>query len=208
HRAEHAAGKIPADPLRLRPGHGRAADRRRSRSCGEFAHRPQQGGIDRGRGLAGELRGRAAVLLRRGHSAAAARWPARETLTMVARIGLIIPSSNRMVEQEMVGAFPEGVQAHVTRLRMTGANHLAFADLLPRIEDAGRALVDARCDAIAFHCTANSMEGGSAGEEQILAALSRAGAARATTTITAIQRAFDALAARRIALLTPYSAAA
>jgi maleate isomerase len=156
---------------------------------------------------------------------------------MVARVGLIIPSSNRMVEQEMVRAFPAGVQAHVTRLRMTGANHLAFADLLPRIEDAARALVDARCDAVAFHCTANSMEGGRAGEEQILTALARAalaseasgqrgnsmvrapdtrpeagssaraGTERATTTITAIQRAFDALAARRIVLLTPYSAA-
>jgi maleate isomerase len=125
---------------------------------------------------------------------------------MTARVGLIIPSSNRMAEQEMVPAFPEGVQAHVTRLRMTGANHLGFDELLPRIEEATRALVDARCDVVAFHCTANSMEGGKAGEQQILAALARAGAARATTTITAIQRALDALAARRIVLVTPYSA--
>ena len=28
---------------------------------------------------------------------------------MTARVGLIIPSSNRMVEQEMVPAFPAGV---------------------------------------------------------------------------------------------------
>ena len=28
---------------------------------------------------------------------------------MSARVGLIIPSSNRMVEQEMVHAFPDGV---------------------------------------------------------------------------------------------------
>ena len=40
---------------------------------------------------------------------------------MTMRVGLIIPSSNRMVEQEMVPAYPEGVCAHVTRLRMTGA---------------------------------------------------------------------------------------
>ena len=89
---------------------------------------------------------------------------------------------------------------------MTGANHLAFDQLLPRIEDATRALIDARCDVVVFHCTANSMEGGKTGEEQILAALARAGAPRATTTITAIQRAFDALGARRIVLVTPYSA--
>jgi maleate isomerase len=126
---------------------------------------------------------------------------------MTARVGLIIPSSNRMVEQEMTPAFPAGVTAHVTRLRMTGAHRLAFEELLPRIEEAAHALVDARCDVVAFHCTANSMQGGTAGEGEILAALERAGARRTTTTITAITRALDALAARRIVLVTPYSAA-
>ena len=122
------------------------------------------------------------------------------------RVGLIIPSSNRMVEQEMTPAFPAGVHAHVTRLRMTGANRLALDRLLPRIEEAGRALADARCDVVAFHCTANSMDGGKAGEAEILATLARADAPRATTTITAIQRALEALGARRIVLITPYSA--
>ncbi|MET0630273.1 MAG: hypothetical protein ABWY92_05365 [Xanthobacteraceae bacterium] len=125
---------------------------------------------------------------------------------MTARVGLIIPSSNRMAEQEMVPAFPPGAQAHVTRLRMTGAHHLTTERLLPRIEEAAGALIDARCDVVAFHCTANSMEGGQDGERQILAALTRAGATRATTTITAIQRAFDALGARRVVLVTPYTA--
>ena len=125
---------------------------------------------------------------------------------MVTRVGLIIPSSNRMAEQEMTPAFPTGVVAHVTRLRMTGANHLAFDQLLPRVDEAARALVDARCDVVAFHCTANSMEGGKAGEDEILATLARAGAPHATTTITAIQRAFDALNAKRIVLITPHSA--
>jgi maleate isomerase len=125
---------------------------------------------------------------------------------MTARVGLIIPSSNRMVEQEMAPAFPPGVSVHVTRLRMTGANHLAFDQLLPCIEEAARALIDARCGVVAFHCTANSMEGGKAGEDEILASLMRAPAPRATTTITAIQRAFDVLDARRIVLITPYSA--
>jgi maleate isomerase len=123
-----------------------------------------------------------------------------------ARVGLIIPSSNRMVEQEMAPAFPRGVQVHVTRLRMTGAHHLGLGELLPRIEEATRALVDARCDVVVFHCTANSMEGGKAGEAQILATLARAGASRGTTTITAIQRALGAFAARRIVLITPYDA--
>jgi maleate isomerase len=120
------------------------------------------------------------------------------------RVGLIIPSSNRMVEEEMISAFPAGVRAHVTRLRMTGANRGPLESLLPRIEEATRALTDAKCDIVAFHCTANSMQEGAAGEERILSAMRRAGAPRATTTATAIRRALDALGARKLVLVTPY----
>ena len=125
---------------------------------------------------------------------------------MTARVGLIIPSSNRMVEQEMARFFPPGVTLHVARLRMTGPHHVPLDQLLPRIEEATRTLTDAKCDVVAFHCTATSMEEGMAGEERVLAAVTRAGAPRATTTATAIRRAFDALGARRIVLVTPYSA--
>ena len=125
---------------------------------------------------------------------------------MTARVGLIIPSSNRMVEQEMARFFPAGVTLHVARLRMTGPHHVALEALLPRIEEATRTLTDAKCDVVAFHCTATSMEEGMAGEERVLAAVTHAGAPRATTTATAIRRAFDALGARRIVLVTPYSA--
>jgi maleate isomerase len=125
---------------------------------------------------------------------------------MTARVGLIIPSSNRMVEQEMARHFPAGVTLHIARLRMTGPHHVALDQLLPRIEEATRTLTDARCDVVAFHCTATSMEEGMAGEERVLAAVTRAGAPRATTTATAIRRAFDALDARRIVLVTPYGA--
>jgi len=125
---------------------------------------------------------------------------------MPARVGLIIPSSNRMVEQEMTRAFPEGVTAHVMRLRMTGPHHVPLEKLLPRVEEATRTLMDAKCDVVAFHCTAASTEAGLAGEERALAAVRRGGAEQATTTATAIRNAFAALAARRIVLVTPYDA--
>ncbi|MPZ58252.1 MAG: hypothetical protein GEU91_17515 [Rhizobiales bacterium] len=125
---------------------------------------------------------------------------------MTVRVGLIIPSSNRMVEQEMVRYFPDGVQAHVMRLRMTGPHHLPLDQLLPRIEEATATLRDARCEVIVFHCTATSMEEGRAGDERILAAMARAGAPRALSTATAIRRAFDVFGARRIVLVTPYDA--
>src|ERR1700691_2750761 len=100
---------------------------------------------------------------------------------MPARIGLMIPSSNRMVEQEMVRHVPPGVVAHVTRLRMTGAHRRPLDAVLPRVEDATRQLTDARCDVVAFHCTSNSTSEGTDGEAKLLGALRNAGAPRATT---------------------------
>jgi maleate isomerase len=124
---------------------------------------------------------------------------------MPARIGLIIPASNRMVEEEMVRHVPPGVVAHVMRLRMTGDHRATLDEILPRVADATRLLLDASCDVVAFHCTANSTSEGLAGEQKLLGAVRQAGAALATTTATALRHAFAALGARRIVLLTPYS---
>jgi maleate cis-trans isomerase len=123
---------------------------------------------------------------------------------MVARVGLIIPSSNRMVEQEMVHAYPAGVVAHVARLRMTGPHHGPLEALLPRIADAAGALMDARCEAVTFHCTATSMEEGSDGERRVLEALAAGGAKQYATTSTAIADALRALGATRLGVITPY----
>ncbi|MFN3892305.1 MAG: aspartate/glutamate racemase family protein [Beijerinckiaceae bacterium] len=124
---------------------------------------------------------------------------------MPLRVGLIIPSSNRMVEQEMVRHFPAGVVAHVNRLRMTGPNRRPLAQLLPDVERACGELVDAKCDAVAFHCTANSMAEGSGGEAALLDALRRAKAPHVATTSTAVTNALASLNARSIALVTPYT---
>lgn len=124
---------------------------------------------------------------------------------MTLRAGLIIPSSNRMAEQEMVHTYPEGVQPHITRLRMTAEHKVPLAQLAGRITEAAGALVDARCDVVTFHCTANSTDGGVEGEALILDALKKAGAKHASTTATALRRAFKALATKRVVMITPYS---
>lgn len=124
-----------------------------------------------------------------------------------ARIGLIIPASNRMVEQEMLRWCPPDVQAHVTRLRMTGPHQGPLEQLLPRVREAAGTLADARCDAIAFHCTATSMEDGPEGEAAILAAVQAGAHDAVTTTARSLDRAFAAVGARRIVLITPYTAA-
>lgn len=123
------------------------------------------------------------------------------------RVGLIIPSSNRMVEQEMAHRYPDGVVVHVNRLRMTGPQRVPLGQLMPRLIEAAAALVDAKCDVVTFHCTANSTDEGTEGEARILAALQEAGARKASSTATAVRRALEAFDARRMVLITPYSQA-
>lgn len=123
------------------------------------------------------------------------------------RIGFIIPSSNRMVEQELAPAAGAGVAVHVARLRMTGPHARTIEQLVPAVADAARTLDDARCDAIVFHCTANSTSEGAGGERRLLDALRSATGAAVTTTATAIRDALEALRARRIVLVTPYDRA-
>jgi len=122
------------------------------------------------------------------------------------RIGLIIPSSNRLTEPQMRRYAPRGVEIHVTRLRMTGPSHVPLEQLLPRIVEATLALADARCDVIVFHCTASSMEAGLAGERQVLDAMRGATPSQVTTTASATLAALHTLDIRRVVLISPYVA--
>lgn len=121
-----------------------------------------------------------------------------------ARIGLIIPSSNRLTEPHFNRYAPEGVQTNVTRLRMTGPHRVPLFDLLPKIAEAAEMLADAKCDVIVFHCTASSTEAGREGESRVRETIRAATGTQATTTGTALLEALGALGARRLVALSPY----
>lgn len=121
-----------------------------------------------------------------------------------ARYGMIVPSSNRMAEPHAARFNPEGVVAHATRIRMTGAHFMALEYLLPKVAEAAEILADASCDTIVFHCTANSMAEGLAGEKRIADTIESATGKKATTTASATMAAFKQLGAQRVVLVSPY----
>lgn len=125
--------------------------------------------------------------------------------TVRARYGMIIPSSNRMAEPHAARFNPAGVVAHAARLRMTGAHFMSLDALLPRVAEAAEILADATCDSIVFHCTANSMAEGLAGEKLIAGAIENATGLTAATTASATMAAFKALDAKRVVLVSPYT---
>jgi maleate isomerase len=121
-----------------------------------------------------------------------------------ARYGLIVPSSNRMVEPHTTRYTPADVACHVTRLRMTGPHFMPLNELLPKITEAAELLADAKCDPIVFHCTANSMSDGIAGEKRIKNTIEKASGRPAATTASATMAAFSHFNATRVVLVSPY----
>ncbi len=121
-----------------------------------------------------------------------------------ARIGLIIPTSNRLSEEQFNRYAPAGVHIHATRLRMTGPHRVPDEDLPREVVHAAGLLADAKCDIIVFHCTGSSMEAGFEGEQRIVSAMAAATGRRATSTASAIVEALHAVGAHRLALISPY----
>jgi len=124
--------------------------------------------------------------------------------TPLARIGLIIPSSNRLTEPQLRHFAPLELGVHVTRLQMTGKWNRPLSALVDDIQRAAGALADAKCDIIVFHCTGHAMEEGPDGDARTRALIKNATGIEAISTASAIQEALDALQLKRLILLTPY----
>ncbi len=120
------------------------------------------------------------------------------------KIGMLLPSSNRVAEPEIPAMLPEGVSLHTTRLKLTGSTREELLGMTEKVEEGAALLADADVDLIGFHCTAVStfdpaMEGKL---KQRIEAVARR---PATATSEALVAAFRALDARRIVLVSPYS---
>jgi len=127
------------------------------------------------------------------------------------RLGLMLPSSNTIVEPEAVRLMPPegGVTVHFSRLGVTlisdeQASLGQFAP--PAMLQAARLLADAEVDLIAWAGTAASWLG-FARDDTLVAAIERDFGIPATTALLAINRRLAELGARSIGLVTPYVAA-
>jgi maleate isomerase len=126
------------------------------------------------------------------------------TGTARVRLGVLVPSSNTIVERDAQTHLPPTVSAHFARIKITRDDPdqlAALADLAP---PAAELLADARVAAIGFACTTGSIHGGPSREREIIDRIEAAAAVPATTTATAVLDALVALDAGRVALVSPY----
>jgi maleate isomerase len=119
-----------------------------------------------------------------------------------ARIGFIIPASNRMVEPQMARLCPAGVVPHFMRLRMTNQYKRPLPELLPAILNAAELLMDSKCDIVVFQCTGTSMSGGVDMDKHVVEEIGKAIRRPAISTASAVTAALSALNARRLVFIS------
>jgi maleate cis-trans isomerase len=119
-----------------------------------------------------------------------------------ARLGFIIPSSNRMVEPQMARFAPPQVVPHFMRLRMTNQYKRPLPELLPSILNAAALLMDSKCDIVVFQCTGTSMSGGVDMDNYVVSEIAKSTGRPVISTAGAVKAALAALNARRLVFIS------
>jgi maleate isomerase len=125
------------------------------------------------------------------------------------RVGIVIPSLNVVVEDDVRRELPSNVGFHIARVRLGKTQgRVTQAALLAAGRDAvGQStfLSDAGMDAIAFNCTGASLSDGPEGARRLRDEIAAATGTPSTTTILCVVRALRAAGLRRIVHVCPFT---
>jgi maleate isomerase len=121
-----------------------------------------------------------------------------------ARIGLIIPSVNRMTEPQFNHFAPDALGILVARGRVAGHPERTVAELTDEITHAAGTLADAKPDLIVFHCTHTSMKECADGESRIIDLIKKTTGIEALSTSRLVNEALHALGLKKVVVLSPY----
>ena len=124
-------------------------------------------------------------------------------MSMERRIGVLLPSSNMVIEPEFYRTVPPGITVHSMRLFLTEEKYNAWMTMNQEIEKGSVYLSTAEVDVILFACTGASFAKPGY-DREIVARIHQATGLRSTTTSTAVLEAFNELKVKKISLATPY----
>ena len=124
----------------------------------------------------------------------------------MARIGLLVPSSNTTVEPEFCRALPREVTLHTARLFLAHISPDTIAAMVSELETQGRLLASADVDVIMLGAVAPGFLKGADYDRELAQKIEAATGKRATTAATALLAALKHLGASRIVIGGPYDA--
>jgi maleate isomerase len=121
------------------------------------------------------------------------------------RLGLMIPSSNTMMEPDFLHNAPPGTAVHTARMYMedttpAGENRMLDEFALPAARDLGTA----RPDVVVFGCTSAGALRGNDYDTALCQQISDVAGAPAVSTIASVRAAIEAAGGTRIGVITPY----
>ena len=124
----------------------------------------------------------------------------------VRRIGVLIPPGNVAMERELPGHAPAGVAVHFNRMSRPGSGitRESLLAMMDSVERAAYDLAQAKPEVILYGCTSGSFLSGPGREDELATRITQATGIAAFTTSTAVIRALNAVAAKRVFMLTPY----
>ena len=120
------------------------------------------------------------------------------------RIGMILPSTNTVAEQEFFRMAPEGISAHVTRVKLTATNPEGLAAMADNARRAVDEMMSCLSDVILYGCTSGSFLKGVEWEADFRKALCEQAGRSVLTTADNCHRALQAIGKRNISIATPY----
>lgn len=124
-----------------------------------------------------------------------------------ARIGIVVPSVNTVMEPWAMRAVPDGVSVHFSRMFLPpGMSTQSLIDMDRNEGQAAiRQLSSVKPQAIAYGCTASSIVQGLNYDAHLRAEMEEMHKTPATTAAHAILTAIKALDAHRISIVSPYT---
>jgi maleate isomerase len=122
-----------------------------------------------------------------------------------ARVGLLVPSSNTVMEPDFWRALPPGATLHTARMYLEdttpeGESRMLDEHMLP----AARDLATARPDLIVFGCTSAGALRGNDHDAELCRRISDLSGVPTVSVIASVRRAIAASGARRVGVVTPY----
>ncbi len=128
----------------------------------------------------------------------------KESKTIKHRVGLLIPSSNSLIEPEYYAVMPKSVSVHFARLAMTEVNDDGLARQDEDVMRQSALLATAGVDVILFCQTAASFYRGLEYDAGLKTRIETASGKPAMTAAQTIIDVLNVLGTRRIAMATPF----
>ena len=121
-------------------------------------------------------------------------------------IGLLVPSSNIVIEPDFYRMAPDNVSIHSARMSLTEFTQDALSHTLNDAQRQAELLAQARVDILVYGCSTCALHGGVDWEKVLMDQLNFNTGIRVITVNSAMIDAVRALGVNRIGVVTPYTA--